>query len=278
MKRWAATFIVIVLGSFLVGGCTGFTNPEVDAGHEGYIVSRPFYIGSGGYVSTLKGPAKYGITWMKFVIPIDMRTRTYTEPFEGSTSVLAKDNLRVEFQAHLIVHIEENGARIVVEKFQGMDWYKQVVKEVFRTIVRDEIQKYDSLDIKSNIAKIGEDVLKRLSDKYKDTPFIFESVVVGNIQYPENVTRAVSEKLAATQKLEKADIEIQIERKKAERRVVEAEGIAQAQRIINATLSELYLQHEAIQAQLEMAKSPNHTTVYIPSGSNGIPLVYTTGK
>jgi hypothetical protein len=36
-----------------------------------------------------------------------------------------------------------------------------------------------------------------------------------------------------------------------------------------------YLQHEAIQAQLAMSKSPNHTTVYIPSGTNGIPLVKT---
>ena len=79
-------------------------------------------------------------------------------------------------------------------------------------------------------------------------------------------------------KLEKADIEIQIEKKKAERRIVEAEGIAQAQRIINETLSSLYLQHEAIQAQLEMAQSPNHTTVYIPSGPNGIPMVYTMGQ
>lgn len=46
-----------------------------------------------------------------------------------------------------------------------------------------------------------------------------------------------------------------------------------AQKIINATLTEAYLQHEAIQAQLEMADSPNHTTVYIPVGTNGVPLV-----
>jgi hypothetical protein len=107
---------------------------------------------------------------------------------------------------------------------------------------------------------------------------VFEAVVVGKIQYPANVTQAVSEKLAATQKLEKADIEIQIEGKNAEKRKVEAQGIADAQRIINATLSELYLQHEAIQAQQKMAQSPNHTTVYIPVGTNGIPLVYTMGK
>jgi hypothetical protein len=68
---------------------------------------------------------------------------------------------------------------------------------------------------------------------------------------------------------------IQVEKQKAEIRVQEALGIAKAQEIINATLTDKYLQHEAIQAQEVMASSPNHTTIYIPSGQNGIPLVKT---
>ncbi len=278
MRRILTIAIVAVMGFALLQGCTGITNPEVPAGHEGYIYSRPYYFGQGGYVTTLKGPAKLGISWRKFAQIIDMRTRTYTEPFMNESSVLAKDNLRIEFQAHLICHIEEDGSKRVVEKWMGEQWYSQSVKEVFRTTVRDEIQKYESLEIKNNIAKIGDDILARLREKYEGTPFVFESVVVGNIQYPKNVTQAVSEKMAATQELEKTDIEIKIERKQAEKRVVEAEGIAKSQRIINETLSELYLQHEAIQAQLDMAKSPNHTTVYIPAGTNGIPLVQTLGR
>ncbi len=69
---------------------------------------------------------------------------------------------------------------------------------------------------------------------------------------------------------------IQVEQQKAEIRVVEAQGIAKAQAIINASLTDKYLQHEAIAAQAAMVNSPNHTTVYIPSGQNGIPLVKTT--
>lgn len=68
---------------------------------------------------------------------------------------------------------------------------------------------------------------------------------------------------------------IKVEQQKAEIRVAEARGIAESQRIINATLTDKYLQHEAIQAQEHLAGSPNHTTVYIPSGQNGIPLVKT---
>lgn len=68
---------------------------------------------------------------------------------------------------------------------------------------------------------------------------------------------------------------IQVEKQKAEIRVVEANGISRAQHIINATLTDRYLQHEAIKAQEHMAGSPNHTTIYIPSGQNGIPIVKT---
>lgn len=68
---------------------------------------------------------------------------------------------------------------------------------------------------------------------------------------------------------------VQVERQKAQIRIVDAEGIARSQQIINATLTDRYLQHEAIQAQMQMANSPNHTTIYIPSGNNGIPLVKT---
>ena len=61
----------------------------------------------------------------------------------------------------------------------------------------------------------------------------------------------------------------------AEIKIEEAKGIAQAQKIINETLTTNYLQHEAIKAQEKMAGSPNHTTVYIPVGANGMPVVYT---
>ena len=68
---------------------------------------------------------------------------------------------------------------------------------------------------------------------------------------------------------------VEVEQQKAQIRIVEAKGIAEAQRIINATLTPLYLQHEAIKAQERMANSPNHTQIYVPVGSNGLPLVFT---
>lgn len=68
---------------------------------------------------------------------------------------------------------------------------------------------------------------------------------------------------------------VEVENQRARIKVAEARGIAHAQHIINATLTDRYLQHEAINAQERMAGSPNHTQIYIPVGTNGIPLVKT---
>jgi hypothetical protein len=66
---------------------------------------------------------------------------------------------------------------------------------------------------------------------------------------------------------------VDVEKAKAEIRRQEAIGIAEAQNTINATLTPLYIQHEAIQAQEKMVNSPNHTEIYIPSGANGVPII-----
>ena len=68
----------------------------------------------------------------------------------------------------------------------------------------------------------------------------------------------------------------QIEAKKAdaEKRVAEAVGIRRAQNEIASTLTGHYLQYEAIQAQKAVATSGrNNTLIYVPSGSNGVPLI-----
>lgn len=75
--------------------------------------------------------------------------------------------------------------------------------------------------------------------------------------------------IAQTQQL------VKVEQQKAQIRVVQAQGIADAQKIINSSLTDAYLQYEAIQAQMAMANSPNHTEIYIPVGNDGIPLVRT---
>ena len=147
-----------------------------------------------------------------------------------------------------------------------------------RTFARDEVQQLDGLDIKANIDFVGKKIESRMKALAKNTPFDVQSVVIGNIQYPPEIANAVSKKLAATQELEQRTTQNRIAEMDAKKRLIEAEGIAKAMDVVQQKLTPLYLQHEAIEAQKMMVNSPNHTTIYIPIGNNGVPLVQTINK
>jgi hypothetical protein len=66
---------------------------------------------------------------------------------------------------------------------------------------------------------------------------------------------------------------VTVEEQKRQIRVIEAHGIAESQDIINATLTPLYLQHEAIQAMEMWAESDSNSVVYLPVGEGGLPLI-----
>ncbi|MDJ0847186.1 MAG: SPFH domain-containing protein [Myxococcota bacterium] len=258
----------------LVAACVavGCSNPYTPPGHEGYVYERPRLFGTGGPQGTVTGPGNFGVSVLRNeVVNIDVRPRTYTEAFQ----ILARDDLNVSFQVHAVLAIETGHVEAVVLRFGAEEWYGRVVKEPFRTLVRRSVQAHDSREIKALRAEIAADVQQGLRAHLADTPFRLRSLVVGNIDYPEVVAKAVEKKLASLQLLEEKATQKEIAMRDAEIRIEEAKGIAEAQRIINATLTPHYLQHEAIGAQLEMASSPNHTTVYIPVGNNGLPLVHT---
>lgn len=261
-------FISLFLWSFT-------TNPNTPAGHEGYVYEKPRIFGAGGFRGELKGPGNYGVSlWRNEVINVDFRPKTYTETFK----ILAKDDLNVSFNFQSIIKVKPGTIKTVVEEFAGESFYSRYIKEPLRAMVRKNVQVLKSLEVKEKREEIAAKVAVELKKYLENTPFILVTCVVGNIDYPTVVTQAVEKKLAARQLLDEKETQRKIAIKDAEIRIEEAKGIAKAQEIINATLTSNYLQHEAIQAQLKMANSPNHTTVYIPSGVNGIPLVSTVNK
>ncbi len=156
-----------------------------------------------------------------------------------------------------------------------MNWYVRFVKEPFRTFIRASVQQYTSRDIKANREVIANQIKSKLMEHIQASPFQLVSLVVGNVDYPPVVSKGVEQKLAAPQLLEEKLVQKEIAQRDAKIKIEEAKSIAEAQRIINETLTANYLQHEAIMAQQIMANSPNHTTVYIPVGPNGMPMVYT---
>ncbi|MGB5695234.1 MAG: SPFH domain-containing protein [Polyangiales bacterium] len=264
--------LIASLGVALTLGLAGCSNPHTPAGHEGYVFEDPRLVGEGGFRGVVRGPGNYGVSpFRNRIVNIDTRPTTYTEQF----SILVKDDLNVAFDVHAVMKVEQGQVRSVVEQFGGPHWYERFVKEPFRTIVRESVQQYASRELKAERENIASAMETALNAYLESRPFEVVRLAVGNIDYPPIVSQAVEKKLAARQLLEEKETQREIAQRDAQIRVEEAKGIAEAQKIINATLTANYLQHEAIEAQRMMANAPNHTTVYIPVGPNGLPLVHT---
>jgi regulator of protease activity HflC (stomatin/prohibitin superfamily) len=268
---------------------TGSANPFTPAGYVGYL-TRGAVFGQSHFYGTQKGPTSPGRAWLLDVTNVSVTPYTYSEDFTHDDAVLSRDNLKIAFQVHTVWRIDENLVPLFIERYSTTVnhaisdkepdqivkvAYSNFVREPLRTYARDEVQRRNGLEVKDALIPIGDAVLQRIQQYAAGSPFIISSVVVGNVQYPEEVATAVSRKLAATQELQRKDTEIEIERKEREKREVQAQGIANAMQIIRGQLNQMYIQHEAIEAQKQMVNSENHTVVYIPVGPMGVPLTAT---
>lgn len=276
---------VVAVVAFVVFGNAArlFSNPATPPGYVGYL-TRGALFGHAHFAGLQTGPTSSGLGWLLSVINVSITPYTYTEDFTGESAVMSADSLRIAFRVHVVWRVRPGQVREFIEQYSTLQptdspdrivevAYANFVREPLRTFARDEVQKYKGLKIKDNITPIGDAVLRRILALTAGTPFEIRSVVVGNIQYPAEVSDAVSRKLAAVQDLERKLTEIEIARRDKEKRIIEAEGIASATEIISQRLTAAYLQYEAIKAQGEVLRSPNHTTVYIPVGPMGVPLV-----
>ena len=284
--------LLLVLGSAMFSlfvWFAGSANPLTPAGYVGYL-TKGAIVGQSRFYGVQRGPVSPGRTWLLDVTNISITPYSYTEDFKGSDAVLSRDNLNISFQLHTVWRIDEQQVPLFMERYsttvtsdarqQDPDAivklaYGHFVREPLRTFARDEVQRRNGLEVKDALIAIGDAVQARIRTYAAASPFVITSVVVGNVQYPEEVSTAVSKKLAATQELLRKDTEIEIERKERTKREVQAQGIANAMQIIRGQLNGLYIQHEAIEAQKAMVNSPNHTVVYIPVGPMGVPLTGT---
>ena len=270
VARGAAALALLALG-----GCTNEVTPE---GYQGYIFHVPLLVGEAGFVGTQKGPTSTGVTWRQYVVNVDVRPKNYTEDFQ----VLSKDNLMVGFQAHARIAIRDSGVKQLVEELGsgqpvGQDgppeWFVRAVRQNYRSAVRDTVYTYDAYDIQAKTQDIGLKILQRLRDEYAETPIEIEAISIGNITYPEAINAEIQRKLAAEQDLERMGRERQIAEQEAQIMVTQAKGRAAAQRIVNETLTPLYVQHEMLEGFRALSKSPRVTIVSTPTGDGSSPVL-----
>ena len=221
--RLVPAFLFLLLVLLGVIGFIWFSfsrNPYTPAGYVGYL-TRGAILGRAEFVGLQSGPTSPGRSWLLDVTNVSVTPYTYTEDFTGGDTVLAKDNLKIAFQVHLVWRVRPEKVRELVEKYSTLRagdsseeivkvCYDNFLKQPLRTFARDEVQQLKGLEIKDNITPLGQRIMERIVQTAEGSPFEVRGVVVGNIQYPPEIVEAVSRKLAATQELERKQTEIEI--------------------------------------------------------------------
>ena len=154
MKKTNLFYLVIVM---LITGCT---NPSTPAGHEGYVKENPRIWGQGGFVGVLKGPLNYGVSiWRNEVENVDFRPQTYNESF----NILTSDELNITLRWQTILKIKPDSIKIVVENYAGQQFYIRFIKEPLRSMVRKNVQKLASREVKESRNEIAVAVIEELN-------------------------------------------------------------------------------------------------------------------
>jgi len=273
MKNMKAILLISIAAS--ISACTNQMTPE---GFEGYIVHRPLVLGRAGFVGSQTGPTSTGLVWRQYVVNVDMRPKNYTEEFH----ILSRDNLNVGFEANARIGLRAGSVRQVVEQLgeqwpEGTnsgpetlpEWYTRNVRQRYRTVIRDVVHGYDAYAIQQHTQEISAEILSRLQHTYESSPVQIESISIGNLTYPQEINDEIQRKLAAEQDLERIERERQIAEQEAEIAVTNARGRAAAQRVVNDTLTPLYVQHEMLSAFQALSRSPRATIIAAPVSDSG---------
>jgi regulator of protease activity HflC (stomatin/prohibitin superfamily) len=212
------------------------------------------------------------------VVIFDVRTQNYTMSGvhdEGEKSgddairVLSADGLEVIIDLTVLYKVLPNEAPRILKEI-GTDYRNTIVRPICRTKIRDNAVYYDAVALYSSKRdEFQGRIFKTIESDFKSRGLILEQLLVRNITLPESVKATIESKINAEQEAQKMTFVLQKETQEAERKRVEAQGIADYQRIISTGLSDKQLQYEMIKA---IATSPNAKLIIMDS-KKGSPII-----
>jgi len=235
---------VLVIGLLLVmSSCAVVRQGEVGVKRTvGKIQEKPIMEG-----------AKLYNPFISTIIKLPVRTVN----MEVRLPLPSKEGLTVQSEVSILYRLEGSYAPSVIENL-GKNYEEVVIIPVFRSAVADISSQYFAKDMHTGQRSVIEKDIKKLMDsQLKDRGFVIESVLLKSIVLPPGLTKAIEEKLEAEQDAQRMEFILNKERQEATRRIIEAEGIRDSQKIISEGLSPLLLRFKTIEAFNKLSTSPN---------------------
>lgn len=206
----------------------------------------------------------------------DVQTQNYTmsavhsegaQEGDDAIRVLSNDGLEVVLDLTVLYRVIPNEAPKILKGI-GESYTDKIVRPVTRTRIRDNAVYYDAVALYSTKRnEFQQRIFKSIEADFKSRGLVLEQLLIRNINLPESVKKTIESKINAEQDAQKMTFVLQKEKQEAERKRVEAQGIADYQRIISLGLTDKQLQYEQIKAQKEIATSPNTKIIFMGKGS-----------
>jgi regulator of protease activity HflC (stomatin/prohibitin superfamily) len=215
-----------------------------------------------------------------------VRTQAYTMSIateegqrygDDAITSLTKDGLEVAMDLTVWYHLDSGEAATVFQKI-GSDYVDKIVRPAARTAIRNTTVKYTAFEIYSEKREeVQTEINTELAKDFESRGIMLEKVLLRNLKLPAKVKNAIEVKLEAEQEAQKMVFVLQKELKEADRKKIEATGIAEAQRIIAQSLigerGRAYLSWKYLENLQSLYQSPNNTIVISPYDKNFIPLL-----
>jgi regulator of protease activity HflC (stomatin/prohibitin superfamily) len=208
------------------------------------------------------------------VVLFDVRTENYTMSGvtdEGSKMgddairVLSADGLEVIVDLTVLYKVIPSEAPRILKEV-GTDYRNVLVRPICRTKIRDNAVYYDAVALfSSKRDEFQARIFSTIESNFKERGLMLEQLLVRNITLPASVKATIESKINAEQDAQKMTFVLQKERQEAERKRVEAQGIADYQKILSTGLSDKLLQYEMIKA---ITVSPNAKLIFMTNGKN----------
>ncbi len=273
-SKYSPTFKIVGIVFALIGILTSAIK-QIDAGEVG--VQSVF----GKVVPETLSSGLNFVNPIANVYIFDGKTQNYTMSAvhdEGDKSgddairVLTADGLEVVVDLTVLFRILPSDAPKILKEI-GEDYKNKVVRPITRTMIRDNAVYYDAValySLKRN--EFQTRIYNDIEKNFKKRGLVLEQLLIRNINLPNSVKQTIESKINAEQDAQKMQFVLQKEKQEAERKRVEAQGIADYQKILSTGLSDKQLQYESILAQKELAKSPNAKVIIMGSGK-GTPII-----
>jgi regulator of protease activity HflC (stomatin/prohibitin superfamily) len=249
-----------------------------------FLVANPFTVIPAGHVGVKDffGSVSQGILspGINLVMPFTrvVKMSVQTQEIKEQADVPSKEGLILNLEVSLLFQLDPSKA-VDIYKTVGQDYVGTIVEPQFRSAIREITASYEAKALYSaEREKISGEILGLFKRIAGERGIMVQQVLLRKIGLPPVVANAIQEKLRREQEAEQMKFVLQKEQQEAERKRIEAQGIADFQKIVAAGISSQLLEWKGIEATEKLAQSPNTKIVVIGNPKSGLPIILSGEK